>query len=277
MKTIKRLAGGVGALALSVGVVLALASPAQAEDGHYPEAGWLVQDTTIGPDVDWSDCDPAPARFPAALSAITDATVVGLTGPGIPAPPHYGMSIETPDLGLPVSAGDEITVDYVLIGGASAASEAVRLFIHGTAGANTDCTAPAEYVAAPNDGTTAGTLTLTVPFDGTIGTLGLVYDSSNGGVGGTVRFSNLTVEDTPVLFIAPLPEPTPGTEPTPDPSTDEPQPSDSPAPGVAATDELPVSGPGWLPAVAIGGTAAIVAGALALLLFRRKPVRFTAE
>lgn len=207
---IKKLAGAVAALAIAGLGVLLLASPAHAADGHYPAAGWLVQDTAIGLDVDWSDCDPGPVRVGSVLSSIVDASTVELVGTGVAVPPHYGTSIETPDLGLDVSTGDTISVDYELVDGASAAAGAIRLFIYDHASADTDCTPPAQFVAAP-DGPTSGTLSITVDFDGTIGTAGMVYDSSNSGVGGSVRFTNLTVGGTPVRFT-PYPMPIPAVE-----------------------------------------------------------------
>lgn len=271
--TIKKLASAVGVLAVMLGSVLATAGPATAtEDGYYPDAGWLVQDTTIGPDVDWSDCDPGPTRSDAALSAIVDATHVGLTGTGEAAPPHYGTSIETADLGMPVSAGDTISVDYALIEGASAAAGAVRLFIYSAPNADTDCTAPAAFVAAPDDGSTSGTLQITVAFDGHLGTVGMVYDSSNGGVGGTVRFSDLKVGYTPVHFTAPPVEPTEEPEPTTEPSA-----SPTPDADVVGGGELPRTGPSWLLPAVGGALIAIATGVAILFALRRsrQPRHFT--
>lgn len=200
----RRITMWAAAAVIGLGGGLALAGPAQADTGHYPAAGWLVQDTAIGPDVDWSDCDPGPVRVGSVLSSIVDASTVELVGTGVAAPPHYGTSIETPDLGLDVSVGDTISVDYELVDGASAAAGAIRLFIYSAPSSDTDCTPPAQFVVAP-DGPTSETLTITVDFDGTIGTAGLVYDSSNSGVGGLVRFSGLVVGDTPVRFTPPEP------------------------------------------------------------------------
>lgn len=285
--------GGAGAvLGLAVGG-LALAAPAHAQDGHFPEAGWFVQDT-----------DSTGARTAAALSSAVDDTTVELVGTGTPAPPHYGTSAETTNLGLPVAAGDVVSVDYELLDGASPAAGAVRLFIYDHPDADTNGVAPTAFVAAPDDGSTSGTLSITVGFDGEIGTAGVVYDSSNGGVGGTVRFSNLTVGGELVLFQAP-PEPEPGDELNcddfatqeeaqaeldADPSDPhgldadadgiacEGLPSGEPAPGEGGEDDdegLPVTGlsTGML---AAGGALLLAIGGGAYLLARRRRMSFTA-
>lgn len=273
MKTIKRLAGAFGVLALTISGALALASPAQADDEHYPDAGWLVQDTTIGPDVDWSDCDPGPTRSDAAQSAVTGPTTVELVGTGTSAPPHYGTSIETADLGLPAAIGTVVSVDYEL-DGADPAGGAVRLFVYDHADGDTDCEGASEFVAAPDDGTTSGTLTIRVDWDGVIGTLGAVYDSSNNGAGGTVVFSNLRVDDLPVLFEEPETPPT--TEPTSEPTA---EPSEEPTPGATASPEaqLPVTGTNLLvPALVIAAVFGI-AGVAIYLAARRRPTSFTSD
>lgn len=279
MRIPTRLAGASAALALTATTALTFgASPVVAQEQAYaPVAGWQVQDTRIGPNVDWSDCDPGPAHFPAALSAIASDEVVGLTTPVVAAPPHYGTSIETADLGLAVSAGDVVTVDYALLEGAKPDNDAVRLFIYGEPDANADCTEPSASVAAPDDGTTSGTLEIVLDYDGKIGTAGMVYDSSNGGVGGTVRFVNLTVGDRLICFCSPEPEPTPGPtvapteEPTAEPT---PGPSASPTPGGVA---LPDTGSGWVLPIALAGALAVLVGVVLLLVNRssRQPKHFT--
>jgi len=175
---------------------LALAAPANAQTVP-PAADWWVQDTDAS---DYDCTAPEPTvRTDAAESAILDATSVKLVGKGVAAPPHYGTSIETPDLGIDVATGDPVTVEYEL-DGADPAAGAVRLFIYDHADADTDCEAPTQLVAVPDDGSAEGTLTLTVGFTGTIGTAGLVYDSSNGNAGGSVIFSNLTVAGQVIAF-----------------------------------------------------------------------------
>ena len=188
-----RMIGAPGVLILGVGVAMALASPAHAAPVQ-PATAWELVDTAGDGTASGS-----------AKSKIVDQFTVHLTLDQPPAPPHYGTSIETDNLGIEVKSGDKVTVAYEL-DEASAAAGAVRMFIYGKANANTQTEAPAQSVAAP-DGPDAGTLTITVDFTGTIGTAGLVYDSSNGGVKGTVTFRNLTVAGEKVQFQAPPPPP----------------------------------------------------------------------
>src|SRR5690606_30001796 len=96
------------------------------------------------------------------------------------------------DLGIDVATGDPVTVEYEL-DGADPAAGAVRLFIYDHADADTDCEAPTQLVAVPDDGSAEGTLTLTVGFTGTIGTAGLGDDASDGNGGGSGIFSDVTV------------------------------------------------------------------------------------
>lgn len=256
---LRRLAA-VAAMGLA-GAAVTLAAPAHADEGHFPAGGWTLYDTTIGGDVDWADCDPGPTRTDASKSTIIDPTTVDLTAPtDAPAPPHYGTSIETGSLGL---GGDTVTVDYELSGDASFAAGAVRLFIYSTNDADTDCTAPDALASAD---AMSGTLTVSVP-GGVIGTLGLVYDSSNGGTGGTVRFSNLRVDDTLVLFQKPAePEPEPEPEPTDGQGGadgDDDKKSDLPA--TSGLTSLPVL-------LGAGGLLVLVGGGAVLLGRRRRGV-----
>lgn len=185
---------------LGVATAVALAGPAHAQDGHYPAGGWDVRQIGTG-ETSWS---------PAAAGGIVDADTVELTKPA----GDVGTSIETTDLGLAVAAGDTISVSYELLDGATTDAGAVRLFYYDAAGADTLTVAPTGFAAA--DG--SGTLSLSVAANGTIGTLGLVYDASNTSAG-TVRFSGLQVAGTPILFVAPA-DPPPTTEPPVDPPAD---------------------------------------------------------
>lgn len=183
----KRLAGAVLALAIAGLGALMLASPVQATGGeHYPAAGWQVRQIGLG-ETAWST---------ATASEVVDATTVALTKPD----PTTGTSIETTDLGLPVTAETVITVDYTLDGDADTTLGAVRMFYYDSADADTLTVGPTDSVAA--DG--SGTLSLTVDADATIGTFGLVYDASNA-TAGTVTFSGLTVGKTAVRFTPPEP------------------------------------------------------------------------
>jgi LPXTG-motif cell wall-anchored protein len=118
-----------------------------------------------------------------------------------------GTSAESTNLGIEVEAGEEITVDYALTDGANSNTTAVRLFIYYSPDADTWNDAPDQSTPAP-DGDTPDSGTLTIAATGgTIGTAGVVYDTSNGGVEGTVVFTNLTVAGESVPFIAPPPPP----------------------------------------------------------------------
>lgn len=244
-------------IGMAVGLLLA-ASPARADDGHYPAAGWLLRDIGLG-ETDWR-----PGG--AAESTIVTATTVELSKPD----GATGTSVETTDLGLAVTAGTVISVDYEVVDGVDVfAAGAVRLFYYASADADTLAMAPTAVAVA--DG--SGTLSLAVLADGTVGTLGLTYDASNASAG-TVRFSNLMVGDREVLFVRPAPEPT---EPSPSPDPEPGQPEPAATPVAAGGNELPTTGSGWvLPAVGVGG-AALVAGLALVAALRRKTPTFTAE
>lgn len=175
--------GAAAGLGLLVGAI-ALAGPAAAQDEHFPAGGWEVRQVATG-DTDWS---------PAAASQVVDAATVELIKPD----GTIGTSIETTNLGLASSAGDMITVEYALSGGADTAAGAIRLFYYDTPDADTLGAAPTAFVAA--DG--SGALSLEVVADGEIGTLGLTYDASND-TAGTVTFSNLAVGKTEIRFVQP--------------------------------------------------------------------------
>lgn len=250
------LAALIGAVALTLGLTAGTASAE--ETGHYPAAGWEVrQHDGTG----WA---------PAELSQITGPTTVELVKPA----GEIGTSIETTNLGLEVSAGDTITVDYALTEGASSAAGAVRMFWYDSPSADTETQAPTQFVAAGAD---AGTLTITVGAEATVGSMGLTYDASNNSAG-KATFSNLTVNGTLVLFQAPAtPSPDPTETPDPDPATTpDPDPTDTPDPTPSATPdpvagELPVtSGVRLLPALLIGGSLLLGLGAGLYYVTRRR-------
>lgn len=250
--------GGAALLGLALGA-LALAGPAVAQDGHFPDGGWQVRQIATGAS-DWA---------PATASAITGPSSVELTKPD----GTTGTSIETGHLGLDVTAGDVISVSYEL-DGADHAAGAIRLFYYDTADADTLATAPTAFTAA--DG--SGALSVEVVATGRIGTLGLVYDASNDSAG-TVTFTDLTVAGTPILFVEPEPEPSPTAEPSPDPSgKPSPAPSD-PAPGGGGgggdKPGLPVTGSS-LPILAGGGAVLAGLGGGVYWLARRRGPSFTA-
>lgn len=180
-----------GAVTVGCLLALAVAAPAAAQDSHYPEAGWDLRDYDGG----WVD----PSE-----SEVVDDTTVALSKPS----GDVGTSAETTNLGLPVATGDEITVDYELVDGATTDAGAIRMFYYDVPDADTNAAAPTAFVAA--DG--SGTLSLTVAADGAVGTFGLTYDASNASAG-AVLFTNLTVAGTEVLFVQPA-----GPSPSPSPS-----------------------------------------------------------
>ena len=107
-----------------------------------------------------------------------------------------GTSAETSNLGIEVQAGDTITVDYALADGASPAAGAVRLFIYYSTDADTWNTAPDQVAIADAD---SGTLSITAT-GGTIGTAGVVYDTSNPSTG-EATFTGFTVAGEAVPFL----------------------------------------------------------------------------
>lgn len=193
-----------------------------------------------------------------------------------------GTSAETSNLGADVAAGEVITVDYALTDGADFASGAVRLFIYYTPDADTWNVAPDQVATAD---ASSGTLSITAT-GGTIGTAGVVYDTSNPS-NGAATFSRLTVAGKPVSFL-------PGTdEEDPDPGNDEdPAKDDDPGkdedagknPGEdTGDDSTPAPVPTAVPAGAgsvsggpngaVFGLAAIavIAAAGGIALLRRRP------
>lgn len=134
----------------------------------------------------------APATT-SAHSRIVSATTADATWSAGEQASVCGTSIETTNLGVTLAAGDVVSVDYALLDGASAAAGSVRLFV--------DCSGTLLVATAPAT-STGGTLSVTAPAGGcTVGAVGLVYDTSNGGVAGRVRFTGLDINGTPVSFL----------------------------------------------------------------------------
>lgn len=184
--------------------MLGFAAPAAAHDGHHAVEPWQAIDT-----------DDAFAQSPSDHSVIVDSFTADATWVSGDAASTRGTSIETTNLGIEVEVGTEVSVNYELRDGASSNTTAVRLFFFVDGG-------PIQQVAAP-DGTApeSGTLTITSDQAGTIDLAGLVYDTSNGGVEGTVRFTDLMVGGTKVSFL-PTPVATPTEPTTTDQTCDEP-------------------------------------------------------
>lgn len=172
--------------------VVGLAAPSWAHDGWHAVEPWRAIDTAS----DGEQTDSEHSHIPFSHSA--EAVWVD----GEPASAG-GTSIETPNLGLDVEAGDVVEVDYALLDGADPSSGSARLFIYMRPDADTVTERPDEFVAVPDDALPSGKISLTVPEDGTIGTAGVVYDTSNGGVEGTVRFADMIVDDQLVSFLPP--------------------------------------------------------------------------
>lgn len=187
----KIICAAAGAVALAVGGLApaAFAEEVPGEGFIFAESPWDTLDTGPGPG--W---EPG-LEDPSELSTFTGPRSVELTWAEGNPESDLGTSAETTDLGVAVNATDEIVVGYELIDGASPAATAVRVF------AQVD-DEPIVFAAAPV-GDDSGTLVLELPTTGTVGHVGLVYDTSNGGVEGTVRFSDLSVAGESVLFVPP--------------------------------------------------------------------------
>lgn len=233
---------------------------------HATEAPFVAYDTAAG-----------GAQTASTVSTVT-ADIVTLVQDGRVSA-AAGTSAETSNLGIEVAAGDTITVEYALTDGADFASGAVRLFIYYSPGADTWATAPDQVAVA--DAST-GTLSITAT-GGTIGTAGVVYDTSNPSHG-KATFTGLTVADEPVPFLPkePDPDPDPGDgdgDGTGDDDTDKDDDSDTDKDGDPVA--VPTSVPAGLDSTPTGGTitagvtvAALVMVALGGILLRR---RFTTQ
>lgn len=213
-------------------------------------AGWLLAgfvpsaQAHAGEPAPWRALDTSTAgvQTTSANSKIVDAHTADATWKAGQAASSGGTSIENANLDLPVVAGDKVEVSYELRDGASPAAGAVRLFVYNKADANTFTEAPTQFVYVGGDGPATGKLTVEVSWSGTLGTAGLVYDTSNGGVPGTVRFTNLTVAGDLVSFVEPQVEPTasPSASPSPSASASTSAPASSSQPPAAGG--LPVTG-----------------------------------
>lgn len=195
----------------SMGLVLFGTITAQADHTTvFAEAPWAAVDTAAG-----------GAESASSTSTIVDETTAAATWQAGNDASAAGTSVVTSNLNYEVAAGQTISVDYALEDGASAAAGSVRLFVYYTPDADTWGQAP-DQVAVAGDGVETGTLSFAAS-GGVIGTVGLVYDTSNGGVEGTVRFTNLSIDDQLVSFLAaPEPDPDPTNDPE-EPKPEEPQ------------------------------------------------------
>jgi LPXTG-motif cell wall-anchored protein len=196
--TLRKIIGAAAGVAAAIALVGA--GPALA-DGEPPSTIYAV--------ADWAAIDTAldGTQVPAVESEIVDESTAVVTW-SIGGTSTGGSSIETANLGAAVTTGDTITVDYAMSETALPLSGGARLFVYYEADADTLTEAPDQVAIAD---ATSGTLTITADRDGTIGTAGVVYDSS-GSAPGTVTYTDLAIGDAPVSF---LPEPiAPPAEPT---------------------------------------------------------------
>lgn len=198
----KIITAGLGVLALT-GAGIASASADPTEEPIYAQAAWEATDTALD-----------GTRTPSAESAIVDESTVEVTWAADAPSSAGGSSVESTNLNAVVAAGDDITVSYEMSNGAVPAGGAARLFVYYRPNANTVSEAPDAFVWAD---VTSGTLTIEAGQAGTIGTIGVVYDSS-GSTPGTVTFSDLTVAGKAVSFlpapVAVTPEAPTVTQPT---------------------------------------------------------------
>jgi hypothetical protein len=183
---------------------------------------------------------------------------------------------------LEITGPVTIRVGYELGGPASTAAGAVRLFGYEAEGANTITDGPDYKDEATGS---EGTLTLSIPAGESVGTLGLVYDSSNDAKG-SVTFSGMTAGQRPVRFTecpaatstgSPSPSASVSTSASARPSASasaSPSKSSSAAP-VAGAPSLPVTGPSMGLLVGLG-LMALAAGGGVLLVLRRRKLNFRA-
>lgn len=265
-----RLAALGAGLGLALGLALtALAAPAVAtETDNAVCATWKIQGATgTYPDIEFGD---APEG-----SSVINAHKVELTKPQTGDMP--GVEFAAKDVDYLAEAEVQVTVEYELTDGATPAAGAVRLFGYADQDANTVNDGPDWQDEADS---TSGALSFTVPAEGKIGTLGLVYDASNDS-DGLVTFRNLKVGDRLVSFTT-CPEPTtePTTEPTGEPTegpTANPTKPAGPSKPAGRPGEsrsaLPVTGSGggtnW-PLVIGGVGGGILAAGLAMMFLARR-------
>lgn len=200
------------ALALAAGFAALLASAC------LPAASsFQVLDTGSAP-------FPPPGSFPqvpSAHSRLVSNRIVDLVWRPGSASNNYGTSLESDDLGIEVEAGDTLTVNYGLSSSTPdfvntmPAGASIRIFAyyrdsHSYMPGNRPNVAPTacgvnhlenpEQAAAAPVGQRTGTLSCTIQEAGVLGYTGLVYDVSNSGVQGRVRFSDLKLNDELILL-----------------------------------------------------------------------------
>ena len=168
---------------------------------------WVPLDSGYAAGADgWT---PTAPQNPAQASEIVDNRNVDLTWYPNRPNSYLGTSAETDNLGVEVEAGDVVRVTYSLFsrsanaGSTMPANGSIRLFSYlGVTGAIGDRPEIAPtYSATGAVGCTRNcVLEFTASEAGTLGYTGLVYDTSNGGVQGRVRFTDLTVDGDLILF-----------------------------------------------------------------------------
>ena len=168
---------------------------------------WVALDSGFAAGADgWT---PTAPQNPAQASTIVDNRNVHLTWYPRRPNSYLGTSAETDNLGVQVAAGDVVRVTYDLASPSPnpattmPANGAIRLFSYlgVTSEVDNRPEAPPTYSDTGEVGCTRNcVLELTVTQAGTLGYTGLVYDTSNGGVQGTVKFRDLTVAGDLILF-----------------------------------------------------------------------------
>jgi hypothetical protein len=194
--------GLVGIVTLAVGLILPLTLTPSAHAAESPAESFVARDTTT-----------AGVQTDSTESTVT-ADLITLVQDGR-ASANAGTSAETMNLGLEVKEDDYLTVDYTVQDPSQANNGSVRFFAYYTQNANTWSTAPDVVAVASNEIVGGESLILHMPHDGTIGTVGVVYDTSYfstgqvtfGGLGhGPADQSNTVI---PLSFVAGV-QPEPG-------------------------------------------------------------------
>ena len=168
---------------------------------------WIALDSGYEPGADgWT---PTAPQNPAQASVIVDNRNVDLTWYPRRPNSYLGTSAETDNVGVEVAVGDVVRVTYNLAsrsanpGTTMPANGAIRLFSYLDVTSqigDRPATAPTYSDTGDVGCTRDCVLEFTVTQEGTLGYTGLVYDTSNGGVQGTVRFRDLTVDGDLILF-----------------------------------------------------------------------------
>lgn len=271
-------------LALGSGLVVAglamLAAPATATppSEHKPVcATWIMRGATGAyPNVSFGG---APAGSEVKNYSAT------LVKPADGVQP--GVEFAAFDLDVEATADTTVQVDYALSGEAASTAGAIRLFGYTAKNANTLTTAPQYQESASGAG---GTLTFVLPSGAKLGTLGLVYDASNDAKG-SVTFSGMKIGDRKVRFTTcPKPESSSASpaasQTSTSPATTKPAETTKPASSRPVTEVpeettappaagLPITGPGLMILLGIGG-AVTAAGLVLVALAHRRKTHFTA-